>query len=81
MKKEIEKLLKANFIKPTRYVQWLANIVPKNGKLGVCVDFRDLNVATPKYMYVMLIADMLVDSAAKNEFLSLWMVSLVTIRF
>ena len=33
---EIEKLLKAKFIRPTRYVQWLANIVPrmkKNGKL------------------------------------------------
>ena len=44
---EIEKLLKANFIKPARYVQWLANIVPmvkKNRKLKVCVDFRDLNV-------------------------------------
>ena len=54
VKEEIEKLLKAKFIKPTRYVQWLANIVPvmkKNGKLRVCVDFRDLNVATPKDMY------------------------------
>ena len=62
---EIEKLLKAKFIRPTRYVRWLANIFPvmkKNGKLWVCVDFRDLNVATPKDMYVMPIADMLVDS-------------------
>ena len=35
---EIEKILKAKFIKPTRYVQWLANIVPmmkKNRKLWV----------------------------------------------
>ena len=33
---EIDKLLKAKFIRPTRYVQWLENIVPmmkKNGKL------------------------------------------------
>ena len=54
-------------------MQWLANIVPvikKNGKLGVCVDFRDLNVVTPKYIYVMLIVDMLVDSTANNELLS-----------
>ena len=67
VKGEIEKLLKA------RYVQWLANIVPmmkKNGKLRACVDFRDLNVATYKAMYVMPIADMLVDSAANNEMLS-----------
>ena len=56
VKDEIEKLLKAKFIRPTRYVQWLANIVhvmKKNGKLWVCVDFRDLNVATLKDMYVM----------------------------
>ena len=51
VKEEIEKLLKAKFIKPTKYVQWLRNIVPvmkKNGKLRVYVYFRDLNVATPK---------------------------------
>ena len=67
MKEEIEKLLKSKFIGPTRYVQWLANIVSmmkKNRKLQVCVDFRNLNVATPKDKYVMPIADMLVGSAA-----------------
>ena len=54
-------------------MQWLANIVPvmkKNWKLRVCVNFRDLNAATPKDMYVMPIADMLVDSTANNELLS-----------
>ena len=53
VKEEIEKLLKSKFIKPTRYVQWLANIVlvmKKNGKLQVCVDFSYLNVTTPKDM-------------------------------
>ena len=34
------------------------------------MDFRDLNVDTPKDMYVMPIADMLVDSVANNELLS-----------
>ena len=48
----------------------------ENGKLRVCVDFRDLNVVTPKDMYVMPIALMLVDSTANNELLSSWMVSL-----
>ena len=74
VKEEIEKLLKAKFIKPMRYVQWLANIVSvmkKNGKLRVCVDFRDLNVVTPKDMYVMPIADMLIDSTKNNELLSI----------
>ena len=73
IKEEIEKLLKAKFIRPIRYVEWLENIVPvmkKNGKLWVCVDFRDLNAATPKNMYVMPIVDMLVDSASNSEMLS-----------
>ena len=72
VKKEIEKFLKAKFIIPTRYVQWLENIVlvmKKNEKLRVCVDFRDLNAATPKDMYVMPIANMLVDATANNELL------------
>ena len=34
------------------------------------MNFRDLNVATSKDMYVMPIADMLVDSTANNEMLS-----------
>ena len=44
VKEEIEKLLKVKFIKTTRYVQWLANIVfvtKKNGELRFCVDFRE----------------------------------------
>ena len=72
VKEEIEKLLKAKFIRTTKYVQWLENIVlvmKKNGKLRVCVDFRNLNVVTPKDMYVMPIADMLVDFASNNELL------------
>ena len=73
VKEEIEKLLKAKLIIPIRYVQWLANIVQvmkKNGKLIICVDFRDLNATTPKDIYVMSIADMLIDSIENNELLS-----------
>ena len=73
LKEKIEKFLKAKFIGPTRYVQWLEKIIivtKKSGKLRVCVDFRDLNVATPKDMFVMLIVDMLVYSIANNELLS-----------
>ena len=84
VKEEFEKLLKEKFIKHTRYVQWLENIVPvmkKNGKLRVCVDFKDLNVATPKDMYVMPIADMLVHMLLIMNCYPLWMVSLVTMKF
>ena len=42
----------------------------KNGKFCVCVDFRDLNNATPKDEYHMPITGMLVDFALGNEILS-----------
>ncbi|KAK2362505.1 hypothetical protein QL285_087565 [Trifolium repens] len=74
IKAEIERLLKCKFIRTARYVEWLANIVPvikKNGSLRVCIDFRDLNNATPKDEYAMPVAEMLVDSAAGHEYLSM----------
>jgi hypothetical protein len=74
IKSEIERLLKSKFIRTTRYVEWLANIVPvikKNGSLRVCIDFRDLNNATPKDEYPMPVAEMLIDSAAGFEYLSM----------
>jgi len=73
IKEEIERLPKSNFIRTARYVEWLANIVPvikKNGTLRVCIDFRDLNNATPKDEYPMPTEEMLVDSAAWFEYLS-----------
>ena len=53
---------------------WLANIVlvvKNNGTLRVCIDFRDLNLATPKDEYPMPVAEMLVDSAVGYEYLSM----------
>ena len=45
-------------------------MMTKNGKLRGCVDFRDINATTPKDIYVIPIAIMLVDSTANNELLS-----------
>ena len=42
----------------------------KNGKLRVCIDFRDLNKATPMDGYPMPIADMLVDAATGHKVIS-----------
>jgi hypothetical protein len=50
VKKEMEKMLEAGFIRPFRYAEWISSIVPiqkKDGQWRVCVDFRDLNRATP----------------------------------
>ncbi|CAL9029425.1 unnamed protein product [Prunus brigantina] len=73
VKEEIERLLKAGFIRTARYVEWLANIVPvlkKTGALRVCTDYRNLNLATPKDEYPMPMSDLLVYGAAKHELLS-----------
>ena len=51
IKAEITRLYDVGFIRPCRYAEWVSNIVPvikKNGKLRVCIDFRDLNKATPR---------------------------------
>jgi len=74
IKEEIERLLKCGFRITARYVDWLANVVPvknKNGTIRVCIDFRDLNLATPKDEYLMPVAEMLMDSAAGFEYLSM----------
>jgi hypothetical protein len=74
VKEEVDQLLKANFIRPCRYAEWVSNIVSvekKNtGKIRICVDFRDLNRATPKDEYPMPIADELVNQASGNKIIS-----------
>ena len=45
-------------------------VMKKNGKLHVCIEFRDFNNATPKDEYHMPVVDMFVDSALGNEILS-----------
>jgi hypothetical protein len=73
VKKEVERLLDANFIRPCRYAEWISNIVPiykKNGNMRVCIDFRDLNRATPMDGYPMPVADLLVDAVAGHKVIS-----------
>jgi hypothetical protein len=73
VKKEVERLLDANFIQPCRYAEWISNIVPvykNNWKMRVCIDFRDLNRATPMDGYPMPVADLLVNAAAGHKVIS-----------
>ena len=70
VKDEIERLRKAGFIRMARYVEWLSNVVPmvkKNGKLRVYIDFKNLNLVTPKDEYPMPVADQLVDAADRKS--------------
>jgi hypothetical protein len=73
VKKEIEKMLEAWFIRPCRYAEWISSIVPvqkKDGWWRVCIDFRDLNMATPKDEYPMPVVETLINMDAGNKILS-----------
>jgi hypothetical protein len=72
-KGEVERLLYVGFIRPCPYAEWVSNIVPvdKNtGKILVCIDFHNLNKATPKDEYPMPIADILINNASGHLIIS-----------
>ncbi|KAM1369313.1 hypothetical protein ACFX2F_039920 [Malus domestica] len=74
VKEEIERLVKAGFIRPAKYVEWLANIVPVlkavTKAVRCYVDYRNINGATPKDEYPMPMADLSIDAVAKHKVLS-----------
>jgi hypothetical protein len=73
IKEEVEKQLKAGFLSTVTYSDWVANIVPvpkKNGKVRMCVDYRDLNRASPKDNFPLPHIDTLVDNTATNAVFS-----------
>ncbi|CAN6568039.1 unnamed protein product [Malus baccata var. baccata] len=74
VKEEIERLVKAGFIRPAKYVEWLANIVPIlkaiTKAVRCCVDYRNINGATPKDEYPMPMVDLSIDAVAKHKVLS-----------
>jgi ribonuclease HI len=69
IKEEVEKQLKAGFLSTVTYSDWVANIIPvpkKDGKVRMCVDYRDLNRASPKDNFPLPHIDTLVDNTATN---------------
>ena len=73
VKKEVQKMLDAGFIRPCRYAEWISSMVPvqkKDGRWRVCVVFRDLNRATPKDEYPMPVAETLINTAVGHKMLS-----------
>ncbi|XP_068312563.1 uncharacterized protein [Pyrus communis] len=74
VKEEIERLVKAGFIRPGKYVEWLANILPVlkavTNVVRCCVDYRNINEAIPKDEYHMHMTDLYIDTVAKHKVLS-----------
>ena len=73
IKDEVEKQYNVGFFRVVNYPKWLANVVPvlkKDGKVRMCVDFRDLNKASPKDYFPLPHIDILVDNIARHALLS-----------
>jgi hypothetical protein len=55
-------------------VEWVSNIIPvekkSTSKIWVCIDFCNLNKATPKDEYLVPIADMLINNASGHRVIS-----------
>jgi hypothetical protein len=84
VKKEVERLIEVNFIRPCRYAEWISNIVhvyKKNGKMKVCIDFRDLNSATPMDGYQCLLLIYWLMPLLDIKLLVSWMAMQGTIKF
>ncbi|XP_038999487.1 uncharacterized protein LOC120125050, partial [Hibiscus syriacus] len=73
IKEEVKKQFDAGFLTVAKYPEWVANIVPvpkKDGKVRMCVDYRDLNRASPKDNFPLPHIDTLVDNTAGNSLFS-----------
>ena len=72
IKEEIEKQYNARLMRVVNYLEWLANVVlmPKQDKkVKMCVDFRDLNKASPKDDFPFPHIDILIDNAVGHALL------------
>ncbi|XP_071939079.1 uncharacterized protein [Coffea arabica] len=70
IKEQIEKQLKTNIIIVSHYPIWLSNPVPvpkKSGEVRVCVDYRDLNKASPNDDFPLPNIHILLDNTAGHE--------------
>ena len=73
IKEEVTKQLKVGFIKPGHQAEWIANVVfvlKKDGKVRMCVDFRDLNKACSKDDFPLPHINVLVDNTVGNALMS-----------
>ncbi|XP_070023137.1 uncharacterized protein [Nicotiana sylvestris] len=70
IKEEVNKQIKAKVLKVVEYPTWLANIVSvpkKGGKFRVCVNYGDLNRASPKDGFPFPKIHILIDNCTKHE--------------
>src|SRR5438270_6548202 len=70
---EVKKLIDSGFIREEQHPDWVANVVPvakKNGKIRICIDFRNLNEACPKDEFPLPITNVMIDNTCGFERMS-----------
>ena len=70
IKDEVKKQLDTGFLEVAKYPEWVANIVlvpKKDGKVRMCVDYRDLNRASLKDNFLLPHIDTLMDNTIRNS--------------
>ena len=70
IKKEITKQIASRLVEMTQYPTWLENVVlidKKDRKIRICVDYRDLNKASPKDNFLFPNIHILIDNCTKHE--------------
>ncbi|KAK5811290.1 hypothetical protein PVK06_026618 [Gossypium arboreum] len=73
IKEEVRKQFDVGFLKVVKYSDWVANIVPipkKDEKVRMCVDYKDLNKASPKDNFPLPHIDTLMDNTAGHSLFS-----------
>ena len=73
IKEKVTKQLKVGFIKLVHQAKWIANVVPipkKDGKVRMCVDFRDLKKAYPKDDFLLPHIDVIEDNTASSALMT-----------
>jgi hypothetical protein len=74
IEKEIKKLWDTKIIVPSRFLNWVANIVPtrkKNGEIRICVDFQNLNKCSLKDNYMLPKMDHILESVVSSKRISM----------
>jgi len=70
---EVKKLKDFGFVGEEQHSNWVANIIlvpKKNGKIQICINYHDLNVACPKDEFSLSITDVMIDNTCDFERMS-----------
>ena len=70
---EVKKLIDSDFIREKQHPDWVANIVfvpKKNGKIQICIDYRDLNATCPNDELPLPITDVMINNTCSFERMS-----------